>query len=186
VLLLIRVCISLLPLHIGILVRVALLLRVKTALLARLLGRALLKLRNMFAIIGVRSCTILSRKGGLSVEHRVIVVLILSLALMPLILLIGLTIMWILSLDVGVLNRNLLNRIALVAYLLSCSILSRKGGLSVVNRLRVVLILALALLPLVLLIGLTILWILSLDVGVLNWNLLNRIALVACLLSCSI
>ena len=52
-LLLIRVCLSLLPLHIGILFREALLLRVKTALLDRLLGRDLLKQRFMFADIGV-------------------------------------------------------------------------------------------------------------------------------------
>ena len=53
-LLLIRVCLSLLPLQRGLIVRVGMLLIVRIAILSRLLGRALLKLRNMIANIGVR------------------------------------------------------------------------------------------------------------------------------------
>jgi hypothetical protein len=56
---------------------------------------------------------------------------------------------WILYLDVGVLNRSLLTRIAVVAWILYCAILSRKGGLMVEHLLRVdlTLTLSLALLP---------------------------------------
>jgi hypothetical protein len=103
-------------------------------------------------------CAILSRKAGKVSVIREWVVLILALALLPLVWLIELTILWILSLDVdvGVLNRNLCISLALDLLILLCAILSRKAGLVSVIREWVVLILALALLPLVWLIGLAI------------------------------
>ena len=62
----------------------------------------------------------------------------------------------IVSLVLEVLNRNLCISLALDVLILLCAILSRKAGLISVIREWVVLILALALLPLVWLIGLAI------------------------------
>ena len=97
-----------------------------------------------------------------------------------------LAVWWIVSLDVGVLNRNLMTRIAVVAWILYCATLSRKGGLRLVKRIIAVLTLSLALLALVLLLGQAIWWIISLDVGVLTRNLLTRIAVLACILWCAL
>jgi hypothetical protein len=116
--------------------------------------------RNLMTRIAVVAwilyCATLSRKGGLRLVKRIIAVLTLSLALLHLVLLLGKAIWWILTLDVGVLNRNLLTRIAVVAWILYCAILSRKGGLRVVKLLIVVMTLSRVLLPLVLLPGLAI------------------------------
>jgi len=146
--------------------------------------------RNLMTRIAVVAwilyCATLSRKGGLRLVKRIIAVLTLSLALLHLVLLLGKAIWWILTLDVGVLNRNLLTRIAVVAWILYFAILSRKGGLRLVKRIIAVLTLSLTLLHLVLLLGKAIWWILTLDVGVLNRNLLTRIAVVAWILYCAI
>ena len=88
--------------------------------------------------------------------------------------------------DAGVLNRNLLTRIAVLACILWCALVSMKGGLKVVRRMLAVLTLSLALLALVLLLGQAIWWIISLDVGVLTRNLLTRIAVLACILWCAL
>ena len=88
---------------------------------------------------------------------------------------------WILSLDEVVLNRNLLIRITLVAFLLCCAILFSTSGLIVVSRK-----IAVQTLSRVLLLGKHIWWILSLDAGVLNKKLLTRRALKGLILWCAL
>jgi len=110
------------------------------------------------------------------VVSRKIVVLTMSLALLQ-----GFDILWIVSLEVGVLNRNLLTRIALVAWMLLCALVSRNGGLMVLSRKIAVLTLSQ-----VLLLGKQIWWILSLNVRVLKKKLLTSRALEGLILLCAL